>query len=682
MPIFGNNKITQLEQKLTQAQDIINKNTDTIQTLEDMISREKQDSWEFSDITTLYNKLGDPYIYDVTTRKCVDELAKNISQVTIEILNKQGNVVSDTDKVVKLFNHINDEDSLTDFIYEIVRSLSRYGKAFIFLNGANKVPEMMDVLDAKDMKAKIISGKLYKWVYQGKKLFEPEDILFIRYKHPVDPWDGIAPLSSIIKELVLSSSSLIYNIKYFQNGATGRGAWVDPSGAPLTPQQKREADYAVEREWNSGLNGAHKSPVLTRKLEWIRTSDSAKDMDFINLLEKMSDRVMDAFGVPHVLLKSSESTFANLEEAKKLFWNNTLKPIMKLIESSINTHFMLKRDIGYTFRFRYEDITELQDDLNTKLDSALKLYSMNVPLSVINEVLDLQLGEGWEGWDRSSSMPIEEPKTTEVDISKAIDDYIKTSRINEEKSIVNDAFLLDMEYKKSLSALLEGERAISNDVEHFFREKWKEIEKYIELNPPVDEKDITKEWITKFIAFINKFDWGMDFFNSLKDNIEKTFQKGRYRTYWGVGANFNQASENAVDFIMARGLKLTGSPRIVQDTIIEYLSSESFTAAELAKAISSKWKDASLARAKNIAITESTAAYNGGRVVGMKELGIKKKQWVHSHDGKVRDSHRISQVVEVDQAFTLADGVKVMYPGDGDPAHSCNCRCIVLSYLD
>jgi uncharacterized protein with gpF-like domain len=102
----------------------------------------------------------------------------------------------------------------------------------------------------------------------------------------------------------------------------------------------------------------------------------------------------------------------------------------------------------------------------------------------------------------------------------------------------------------------------------------------------------------------------------------------------------------------------------------------------MAKEIADKWSEASLARAKLISITESTSAYNGGRVEGMKELHINRKQWVHSHDQKVRDSHLIDETVDVDKPFTLRDGVRVMYPGDGPPEDSCNCRCVVISVLD
>lgn len=685
MALFASKKQEEYRKLIEKNNTIIEKQANTLNELEDMIAREKNNGLNFSSIQTLYEKFGDPYINDVTTRRCIDEIAKNIAAVPIEILNTKGELVSESDKVVKLFNYINDEDSTVDFIYEIVRSLQRYGKTFIYLNMATEksLPVQLDVLDTSKMKAIVNNGKLVHWKYNGKQIFQPYEILFIRYRHPTDPYDGLAPLSSLIKEVVLTNASLIYNIKYFENGATGRGVWVDPSGQPLTPAQKREADYAVEQEWNRGLDGAHKTPVLTRKLEWIRTSDSSKDMDFLNLLSTMSNRIMDTFGVPQVILHATEATFSNLRDGKKMFWTQTLLPIMELISSTITSSFLAKREIPYTFRFKKEDIPELQTDLSEKLDNANKLYSMNVPLSVISEVVDIQLGDGWEGWDKPPSSPsIYGQMSEKPDYTKIVDSYVKQSRYEEEKSINTDSYIKAVEYKKSLGTMLEIEKDISNTVEAFFREKYKEIEKWLELNPPIEEKSLSVEWMSKLKNFIMKFDWGQEFVYSLKSVLEYAFNRGRYRTYWGVGVSFQQASQSTLDFIMKRGLKLAGAPRVVQETLIKHLSSEAFSINDIAKEISSKWKDASLARAKNIAITESTAAYNGGRVEAMKELGIKKKQWVHSHDGKVRDSHRISSIVPVNEKFVLADGYTVDYPGDGDPEHACNCRCVAVSYLE
>jgi SPP1 gp7 family putative phage head morphogenesis protein len=147
---------------------------------------------------------------------------------------------------------------------------------------------------------------------------------------------------------------------------------------------------------------------------------------------------------------------------------------------------------------------------------------------------------------------------------------------------------------------------------------------------------------------------------------------------------FNLPPEHALLFVKARGLKLQESTDDVVEAILKGMEA-GMPSDEIAAQVGKVFKHCSEVRAKTIARTETTVAYNGGRVDGMKELGIKKKQWINSNDDNVRDSHRIfneEAVVEIDSPFTLANGVKVMYPGDGPAAEACNCRCTVASVIE
>lgn len=690
LDLFNRQAVQQLQTDLDLTKEeynqFVQKSSNTIEELDRMIQSESSaGKANFQSLLNDYYKIGDPYFHNIFVRKAIDKIAANISGVGFDLVNQSGSPISESSREQKLFRYINDDDSPSDFIYEIVRSLQRFGKAFIvqYPLDSDAFPGALDILPADKIKRK--DGR-WEYTNNNKILFIPDQrMTFIRYKHPDNPYDGLAPGTSAVKEILLDFYSQVYNIKNFQNGAQGKGAWVDPEGKTLTPQQKLEAQHAVDNEFNKGVDSAGQSVVLSRRLEWVRTSESNKEMEYQALANKMRDDILVAYDIPKVLFASAESTFSNLKEAKTMFWNMTLVPIMELIQESLNTNFFSKKGLPYRFEFRYQDIPELQDDIADNMDAALKLYQMNVPISVINETLGLGLPEGgWEGWD-SPPQPTfqfdkkpEETKST-AEIIKQLD---KQRLIDEEKRINYDEFCQKMEYEKSLSVMLQYERDIYKKIDSFFRDKYKDIEKYLEDNPIKSvNKAVDPNWLDGFKAYLLKFKWGDEFFNTLRGGIEHIFHRGRYRTYSGIGADFSQDPERAIAFIANRGLKLKDSPDVVKDTIITMLESESFTTDDLAKAISSKWKEASIGRAKVISITETTAAYNGGRVEAMKELDIKKKQWIHSGDGKVRPSHRINDIVPVDQDFKLADGVTVSYPGDGDAAHSANCRCVVVSVL-
>ena len=84
------------------------------------------------------------------------------------------------------------------------------------------------------------------------------------------------------------------------------------------------------------------------------------------------------------------------------------------------------------------------------------------------------------------------------------------------------------------------------------------------------------------------------------------------------------------------------------------------------------------ARAVNATVV---GAMNESSLMAATAAGVGKKQWLASHDTRVRHSHREADgdVVDIDAPFDLAGG-QVAYPGDpaGPAAEVINCRCTLL----
>ena len=686
MALFNNKIKTELQETKQQLQILQKSMSNTWSQLDDFMAREKSSS-SVSSLAADLAKIGDPYFTNIYYRKAIDKASSMISSVAIDVVDQNDKPLPKSNPIVKLFSYINEDDTQRDFIYEIMRSLKRFGKAHVKLSKVKRVgniPFDMEVLQSDKIKAKTDdNGMLSYWEYKvGKKTVSipKEEVLFFKYKHPSDPYDGIAPGSSAIKEILLDYYANVYNIKNMKNGAQGKGVWVDPTGSPLSAQQKAEAQWAVDNEFNKGVDGAGESVVLSRNLSWIRTSETNRDMEYITLTNKMRDDILNALDMPKVLFLSSESTFTNLKEAKKMLWQQTLLSDVKLIEDVFNNRLLMGE--GF-IKFKTSDIPELVDDVKDKMTTAQQMYAMNIPVNVINDVLELGLPE-YDGINNRQSdlipsfnMPDDEDKT-----AKIVDTLQKNQAIENEKRINIDAFAKDLELKQSINTMLSYEKQLSNKVQAYYNSKYKEVEKWLSDNMPEEQKSILdSKWLDSFKSFLKALIDNSSFFTSIKSTIEKTFNQGVYRTYSGIGVDFSLNNQRAIQHLVQRGLKLKDSPDVVIDSIINHLSKDKFTIDELAKTISSVWKDASLARAKNIAITETTAAYNSGRIKGMSELGISKMQWVNSHDDKVRHSHSIDSIVPVGSKFTLADGYQVSYPGDGDAEHACGCRCTIVSYL-
>ncbi|MGO4953097.1 phage minor head protein [Paenibacillus sp. DRB1-1] len=94
----------------------------------------------------------------------------------------------------------------------------------------------------------------------------------------------------------------------------------------------------------------------------------------------------------------------------------------------------------------------------------------------------------------------------------------------------------------------------------------------------------------------------------------------------------------------------------------------------------------SMQRAQRVSRTMSTAAANGGKLEGWKQLEIAKgKKWRSAAGTRTRKSHRKAngQVVPLDEPFKVGDS-KLMYPGDpsGKAKEIVNCRCTMQLVLN
>lgn len=676
-----NNRILEANKALA---DVVQKSTNWEawrQGTIDIIDANRADSYK--SLAAQYAGIGDPYFYNVIVRKAINKVADNIASLPIKFYRGE-NEVGEQDRVVKLFSYVNDVDDPYDFVYDIVINLQRFGKAFIKLSEENigGFPIAMQTLPANHMKPiKDKSGVLTAWKFDEKKVYPSERIVFMRYRHPTDPYDGLSPLSSAIVPILEQFYAEAYNTSFFKNGGHAKGYWTRDNGF-LNPAQVEEANKALEQAFG-GVDKAHKPVSVPRGLTYNTISTTQKDMEFLSLLERTRDDILFALDIPKAIMGLADTTFNNMAEARKAFWTSSLNPIIKRLERMLQSNMIDRFKWGMQIDFDTSNVAELQDDYKTQGETAKIYYDMGVPFSVLNERFNLEFEE-FSGWDQPGNQPANPFLGLEAQVPNTKDmiaEYEKEKAYKREKMISNDKMLLEMEYKDSLNTMLEFEKEMFKTTKGFYADKYKEVVKFIDENK--SQKAIDSEFITRFVTFLKglKEAFGKEYRERMLPLVEKAFNNGVFRTYRGLGIDFSINPQRAIDHLVERGLKLQDSPAVVLDSIVNMLESDDFSIDNLSKAISKKWDEASLNRAKNIAITETTYAYSSGRETGMKELGIKKKRWVNSGDSKVRHSHTnaaTGEVALVGERFKNG----LMRPGDGDPSEACNCRCVLVSELD
>ncbi|MHA2022203.1 MAG: phage portal protein [Candidatus Thorarchaeota archaeon] len=635
-----------------------------------------------NDVMADYQKLGNPLMTNDTVFTCVNKIANNISQVPFIIKDGKDEPVSYDNPIQKLFRYVNVNDNRFDLWNQMLMSLELTGKSYLILEGfVRGIPSYMWVANASLMETVLDKvGMVSHYLYgpESKQIrIEPEAVIFFRYTHPDNPYDGLSPITAARMNILFQWYAYRYQVNFFKKGAQVPGFLKKVSPRPLTKEQKEDLNKELAKTMH-GESISHQIHIFSSDLDYVSLGTSQKDMEFINLISHSEERILNVFQVPKAVLGYTDTTFNNMAEAKKSFWTDNLMPKMKMIEEVLRTNFFDRFGLAYYGEFDTSGIPELQENMIEKAEVEFKLAQTaqiyilaGVPFQAINERLELGFEKIPEP-EKEAVVEIEKSLDVE-DIETVIKQYEQKKAIDREKALLTDRDLLDMEYGQVVKAMSGPEKELITKIKNFWKSQFKLV--IGKLKQEKTEKGLSED----LIAFINSLDWETGFFDEVKGLVEDTYISGARRTFYGVGINFNINPARTLAYLAERQLKLSDSPVVVRDALIDGITQGS-TSDEIAEAIKHNFNVAE-GRAKAIARTETTAAYNGGRVDGMVELGIKRKAWVHSNDSTVRESHRISQTVGTKELFTLRDGEKVGYPGQGSASNAVNCRCTVISVL-
>lgn len=208
-------------------------------------------------------------------------------------------------------------------------------------------------------------------------------------------------------------------------------------------------------------------------------------------------------------------------------------------------------------------------------------------------------------------------------------------------------------------------------------------------------RDVIDQWIDteKYHA-----KWDAIFGEALEPVILGTIvSEGTYAgSRFVSGFSFEVSNENAQN-IMGKYLEhITDLNETTRNELYvelqeAYKNGESIR--EIANRIQDIFDDADKVRAERIARTETISASNEGAVMGYKEVGVEKKEWISTIDARTRgidagdmfDHVSIDgKVVNIDEPF-IVSGEELMYPGDSSRGASLgnfiNCRCAIAGVV-
>ncbi len=644
-----------------------------------------------------------PYAQNIWVYSCVNAIADNIAAVPLNFFigndpdNKKPFM---DDSLAQLSNAPNPYMSGSDLIKALLVWLGLTGEAFCILDrkNAREFPKEVWCFDPgrfKEVTDKT-TGLIQGWIYrrQANEIpLQTHEVMFLRYFNPYNDIRGLSPLAAGQKSVDQDSYAAEYNMRFFMNSAR-------PDGVLESTEYITDDDYyRIRDQWNSkhqGLSKAFSIAVLEGGFTYKQIGLGQKETDYLGGRKLNREEILACYNVPPEAIGleplRSRSLNANSDTPRKIFWESCLLPKMTLLEyclwSQVFSQIPGQKIWG---EFDRKSIAALQDDFNTQLDRAVKLWGMGYSKKAINDRLDLGMPAmpddniGYLPFNLVPASQAGQPPpaaATEEGKSLPLVTFPTSLQLTGPSPEILMRRKLDRRASWQQYHLLQTafEKKFQPRMKRYFYDQRKEQLRLIE-----------QHW-GKSIRLVRASDDQVDDLLFDLDTWNKNLKKISWQFWENVGtaagksltvelgadpASFILADTPAIDVLQTKLIKVVGINDVTRENLRETLM-EGMANLETVAELQDRVRDVynfSESRSLTIARTETGQAATPARDAAMKMLGVERQEWTTAGDDKVRDIHAEMDGEIVDLGETFSNGL--LYPCDpsGDPEEVINCRC-------
>ncbi len=292
-------------------------------------------------------------VYSGWVYACIRAIAQDVSAIPFHLfkIGEEHDEQLYEHELLDLLDGVNPDMTGLELKYMTVAHLETVGNAFWFLEGVTDdlktkptaiyplIPSWVRVHVNHDTFPSKVSH--YEYRYYGRIYrFERHQILHFKYPDPADPHEGIGTVQAIAQWIDQDNYAIEFNRRFFLNGAR-LGGFLQSESA-YTPEQLEYLQKSFESIYK-GVENAYRVAALPKGTEYKSASESQKDMDFANLMDKMRDRNLSGFRVPRTALGITDDVNrANAEATNYVFALRVIKPAMTMMTAYIN-EFLVPR---------------------------------------------------------------------------------------------------------------------------------------------------------------------------------------------------------------------------------------------------------------------------------------------------------------------------------------------------
>lgn len=661
--------------------------------------------------------------------RCVNIISNNLVTLDFIVLDKTGKPKDDHPVALLL------DDPCPELPPNLVKSifwkqLELTGSTYIrFLDNAKR-PELWPLFpDKVQIVPSTENGKLlkgYRFVndrgIKGNDItLLPDEVIHLRQVDPSDGLAGISALRAGWKHVDILNEMDTWNLNAFNNRVLPDLA-ISLKAENVNPESIKTIRDSIETQL-SGSKNARKVIIAPSATKVDKLSQTAVEMDYTNSKRTTREDIAVAYGVPLPMLGIYDNgTFANVESAKRDFWEDTLIPKADDFCDTMTWFFrkigMLKPD--ERVYYKKQDVKALQRNVSDRVKDADIVSKMLITtagfdpeevITEINQAFELGLDMAKLPWSEPEPV-VEDPTnpddpTVDPTTDKPEGDTKKPSKgpgdDTPEKKSQRDMSLADFHWR-----MIDRKREMWV---HRFKSDMRSTFK-TELNLLLDDisKDgvdasrlvkISKSMHNTYEAAFKKLYSGVinDFATPLKP-LKRAAKKGvkdkttfdnmvKERIHGFIAQNGGRKVKDIQD-VTAKKIE-----KIVHDAMDRHAVMEAakeagdvvepldrYLKSSVAEGLKDAYANYANQRALTIARTEVLGAASYGQEVSISLSGASKKEWVSSRDSETRESHAELDGEQINVDDTFSNGCR--FPGDplATPDEIINCRCALIAVDD
>ena len=295
-----------------------------------------------------YSKDG--YENNSIAYRSINLIANNASAVKINVYS--GDDKLDNHELISLLNRPNPLQSQVEFFHSMISYLLISGNSYMLRDKEFGIPKELYLLRPDRIEIKASSSLIpdyYCYKLDNKTISEyPVDkftgasqIKHVKLWNPLDDFYGLSPMSAGAYNIDQHNMAGLHNVSLLKNGCTPSAMLKfqpkDETGmtATLSDDQRAAVLNDLESRFSS-VNNSGRPMLLEGDFDYVQMGLNPKDMDFLELMNMSAREIALCFGVPAQLVGLSDTTYANVAEARLSLYEETIIPLLNRVESDLN----------------------------------------------------------------------------------------------------------------------------------------------------------------------------------------------------------------------------------------------------------------------------------------------------------------------------------------------------------